>query len=132
MRRELKLLDLRGGGAMRAGTVSALAKVRDRALTQRWSRYFYEGVEAYGEVDGFVYANAHNDEEAVLLYERAADALECPEERILRLDDAVLRPAILEASLDNGLATFVRGERRNAGLPQRCSEHGAPVLSWPL
>lgn len=103
VRRELRLLDLRGKGAMRAGTVSALAKVPDRALTQGWSRYFYGDAGLYGEVDGLVYANAHNDEEAVLLYERARDALECPAERVLRLDDPALRPAILEASLDNGL-----------------------------
>lgn len=103
VRRELRLLDLRGKGAMRAGTVSALAKVPDRALTQGWSRYFYGDAGLYGEIDGLVYANAHNDEEAVLLYERARDALECPEERVLRLDDPALRPAILEASLDNGL-----------------------------
>lgn len=100
---QLRLLDLRDKGAIRAGTVSALAKVRDRALTQGWSRYFYEDVGLYGEVDGLVYANAHNDEEAVLLYDRAADAVECPDERVLRLDDPALRPAILEASFDNDL-----------------------------
>lgn len=103
LRRELRLLDLRGQGAMRAGTVSALAKVPDRGLTQGWSRYFYGEVGAYGEIDGLAYANAHNDEEAVLLYERARDALECSGERVLRLDDPALRSAILEASLDNGL-----------------------------
>lgn len=88
---------------MRAGTVSAMAKVPDRALTQEWSRYFCGDGGPYGKIDGLVDANAHNDEEAVLLYECPGDALECPEERVLRLDDPALRPAILEASLDNVL-----------------------------
>lgn len=86
--------------------MSALAKVPDRALTQEWSRHFYEDVGPYGEVDGLVYANAHNDEEAVLLlYGCARDALECPEERVLRLwtTRRCGPAAILEASLDNGL-----------------------------
>jgi hypothetical protein len=54
-------------------------------------------------VDGVVYLNAHNDEEAIALYERASDALECPPERVMRLDDETLRAAVLEAADDNNL-----------------------------
>ncbi|MGF1470845.1 MAG: RES domain-containing protein [Rubrobacteraceae bacterium] len=103
VRRDLRLLDLRGRGAMRAGTVAAVTKVPDRALTQRWSRYFYEETEVYGEVDGLLYAGAYNDEDVICLYERAADALECTEERELALDDPLLRPAVLEAAQGNDL-----------------------------
>ena len=103
VRRELRLLDLRGSGAMRAGTMAAVTKVPDRALTQMWSRYFYEQTEVYGEVDGLIYAGAHNDEDVICLYERAADAFECPEERVIALDDPLLRPAMLEAAHDNDL-----------------------------
>jgi hypothetical protein len=103
LRRDLRLLDLRSNGAMRAGTKAAIAKVPDRSLSQAWSRHFYETREAYGDADGLIYPNAHNDEEAVALYERAADALECPPERVMRLDDEALRPAVLEAADDNGL-----------------------------
>src|SRR5438874_1203055 len=39
--RRLRLLDLRGRGAMRAGSVAALAKIPDRACAQEWSKYFY-------------------------------------------------------------------------------------------
>jgi hypothetical protein len=103
LRRGLRLLDLRRNGAMRAGTKAAVAKVSDRSLSQAWSRHFYEKAEIYGEVDGLIYLNAHNDEEAIALYERAFDALECPPERVAGLDDETLRPAVLEAADDNGL-----------------------------
>lgn len=103
LRRDLHLLDLRGSGAMRAGTKAAIAKVADRSLSQAWARHFYETPEVYGEVDGLIYLNAHNDEEAVALYERASDALECPPDRVMRLDDEALRAAVLEAADDNDL-----------------------------
>ncbi len=103
LRHDLRLLDLRGSGAMRAGTKAAIAKVSDRGLSQAWSRHFYEKTEVYGAVDGVVYLNAHNDEEAIALYERASDALECPPNRVIRLDDGALRAAVLEAADDNNL-----------------------------
>jgi len=53
---------------MKAGSVAALAKVADRSLSQAWSRYFYEQQKIYSEVDGIIYYNAHNDEEAIVLY----------------------------------------------------------------
>ncbi len=103
LRRDLRLLDLRHNGAMRAGTKAAITKVSERKLSQAWSRHFYETPEVYGEVDGVIYLNAHNDEDAIALYERASDALECPPERIMKLDDEALRAAVLEAADDNDL-----------------------------
>lgn len=103
LRRDLRLLDLRGSGPMRAGTKAAIAKVSDRGLSQAWSRHFHEKTEVYGDVDGVIYLNAHNDEEAIALYERASDVLECPPDRVLRLDDEALRAAVLEAADDNDL-----------------------------
>jgi hypothetical protein len=103
LRRTLRLLDLRRNGAMRAGTKAAIAKVPDRSLSQAWSRHFYETPEVYGNLDGVIYLNAHNDEDAIALYERASDALECPPERSIGLDDEALRAAVLEAADDNDL-----------------------------
>ncbi len=103
LRRGLYLLDLRRNGAMRAGTKAAITKVSDRGLSQTWSRHFYETTEVYGDVDGLVYLNAHNDEEAIALYERTSDALECPPDRVMQLDDEALRAAVLEAAEDNDL-----------------------------
>lgn len=103
LRRDLRLLDLRRNGAMRAGTKAAIAKVPDRSLSQAWSRHFYETPDVYSDPDGVIYLNAHNDENAIALYERASDALECPSERVMRLDDEALRAAVLEAADDNDL-----------------------------
>jgi RES domain len=101
--RDLILLDLRGSGAMRAGAVAALAKIADRNLSQAWSRYFYEQTADYGQLDGISYLNAHNDEEAIAIYEWAQSALICPDSQILPLNNPSLRPAILEAALTNHL-----------------------------
>lgn len=101
--RSLTLLDLRGSGAMKAGSVAALAKTAERRLSQEWSRYFYEQEVLYSTVDGLIYFNAHNDEEAIVLYERAMDGLVCPSERIIKLTHPQLRPAIQTAAIDNNL-----------------------------
>ncbi len=101
--RDLRLLDLRGSGGLRAGSVAALAKVADRSFSQAWSRYFYEQKSIYGDIDGIHYFNAHNDEEAIALYERTQPTLLCPDYQILRLDHPSLRPAIQQAAKDNNL-----------------------------
>ncbi|MFM7580236.1 MAG: RES domain-containing protein, partial [Microcystaceae cyanobacterium] len=101
--RPLKLLDLRGSGAMRAGSVSALAKVSDRLLSQEWSRFFYERVDLYGKLDGLIFYNAHNDEEAIALSERTKDGLSCPNTEVMALDDLQLRSAIQQAARDDHL-----------------------------
>ncbi|MEA5532779.1 RES domain-containing protein [Crocosphaera sp. XPORK-15E] len=101
--RDLKLLDLRKNGAMKAGSVAALAKTSDRNLSQEWSCYFYETVTNYGEIDGIFYGNAHNDEDAIALYERAQNSLECPDNKIINLNHPALRPHIQAIAKDNHL-----------------------------
>jgi hypothetical protein len=101
--RTLTLLDLRGAGAMRAGSVSALAKTAVRELSQQWSRYFYEQSHIYGIIDGIIYFNAHNDEEAIALYERATNGLACPSSQILNLNHPQLRPAIQATAIKNNM-----------------------------
>ncbi|MBV9389809.1 MAG: RES family NAD+ phosphorylase [Chroococcidiopsidaceae cyanobacterium CP_BM_ER_R8_30] len=101
--RELKLLDLRGSGAMKAGSVAALSKVAERSLSQAWSRYFYEHQEIYTAIDGILYYNAHNDEEAIVLYERAKNGLTCSSKRVLLLGNLGLLPFIQRVALDNDL-----------------------------
>ena len=101
--RPITLLDLRGSGAMKAGSVAALAKTADRNLSQEWSRYFYEQEDIYPTVDGLIYFNAHNDDIAIALYERAIDGLVCPSNQITRLDHPQLRPAIQQTAIDNNL-----------------------------
>ena len=106
--RDHRLLDLRGPGAMKAGSVAALTKVADPPLSQAWSRFFYEHPETYSDIDGLMYFNAHNDEESLALYVRAADALICSHDAIIRLDDEALRPAILATAADNNLLVSPR------------------------
>ena len=101
--RALRLLDLRGPGAMRAGSVAALAKIADRSLSHAWARDFYESPDVYGRVDGLLYFNAHNDEEALALFERAADALACTPDAVAPLDVPGLRPLLLDLARRNNL-----------------------------
>jgi len=70
--RELKLMDLRGAGAMKAGTVAAVCKDSNHKFSQEWSRYFYETTFAYQTIDGLLFQNAHNEETAYAFYERCA------------------------------------------------------------
>ena len=100
--RPLHLLDLRGPGGLRAGSVTALTQMPDHRLGQAWSRHFYADT-AYGLPDGLLYAGAHNGEDAILLYERAEAALSCTPGDVLRLDDPALRPALLDIALANNL-----------------------------
>lgn len=72
--RSLRLLDLRGDGALRAGTIAQVS-AGSHATARRWSRYFYEKTDLYGVLDGIAYTNAHNERTAFALYERAADAV---------------------------------------------------------
>ena len=100
--RDLRLLDLRGPGAMRAGSVAALAKVPNHALAREWSRHFYEH-PTYRTCDGLIYSGAYNDQDAIALYERQAGALACPPSSVMPLDDPALRGALLKIAADHDL-----------------------------
>lgn len=106
--RPLRLLDLRGAAAMRAGSVAALSHAPDHRLGQAWSRHFYEE-PVYQPADGLLYAGAHNGEDAVTLYERAEGALICSATDVLRLDDPALRPALLGIAHANHLLVALPG-----------------------
>ncbi len=97
-RRPLVLLDLRHKGAMRAGSVAALSSCADRTLSQEWSRHFHA---TYAQIDGIKYSNAHNEEPALALYERAQDALTCLSE--MPLHHPSLRSRILQAAQDHAM-----------------------------
>ena len=103
--REMMLLDLRGRAAMRAGTVVAIS-AGDHALSQPWSRYFWEHPEIYGELDGLFYLSAHNGQPAVALYERGRDALEVPRRHDAPLTDPAVLAAVRRSALDHGLVVL--------------------------
>ena len=87
---------------MRSGSVASLAKVPEHRIGQAWSRFFYEDAR-FGGIDGLIYRNAHNDEDAVALYERASPFLECTSSSIIRLDHPALRPEILRIAEENNI-----------------------------
>lgn len=103
--RDLLLLDLGGRAAMRAGTVAAIS-AGDHALSQPWSRSFWEHPEIYGEIDGLLYPSAHNGEPATALYERSRDGLAVPRGHDAPLTDSAVLAAVRSAALDHGLVVL--------------------------
>ena len=99
----IKLLELRGSGAMKAGSVSALSSVPDRELSQAWSRYFYENPALYDEIDGIIFSNAHNQDTALALYERAESKLQAARIQSIPLSAESLQHLIAECALAHGL-----------------------------
>lgn len=93
LKRNLRLLDLRGEGAWRAGTTAAICSSPLHSESQSWARYFYE---SDAHLDGLLYPNAHNAADAVALFERAEEALLA--EHDLPLADPRLRPRLLGAA----------------------------------
>jgi hypothetical protein len=100
--RTLRLLDLTGAGAMRAGSVASLCATADRNLSQVWSRYFYE-TAAFQPCDGLMYHSAHNNEHAIALYERAENALACPSSQVISIADPRLRPVLVKIATEHGM-----------------------------
>jgi hypothetical protein len=88
---------------MRAGTVAAIAKESNRLISQEWSRYFYDNEFIYGTVDGLIFNNAHNDEEALALYERANGGLQCGPADTRKLRADVLKRQIQTIAVDTNM-----------------------------
>ncbi len=100
--REVLLLDLRGRNAMRAGIVAAVA-ASDHALSQPWSRWWWENPAVVGEIDGLYYPSAHNGEPAIALYERGRSALELPAGREAPLTDPLVLYEVRRIALEHSL-----------------------------
>ncbi|MFM2315059.1 MAG: hypothetical protein RLZZ04_4335 [Cyanobacteriota bacterium] len=92
----LKLLDLRGEAAWGAGSVTSMTNTGIRKLTQAWGRYFYENSQLYGLIDGLIFNNAHNGEDAIALYERAERSIASGKIKVTNLNDPALKESILE------------------------------------
>lgn len=99
----IKLLDLRASAAMKAGTVSAIAKTANRDLSQAWGRYFYEHTAIYDTIEGLIFSNGHNDEDAIALFERAEVQLKSSKVTTLPLNSMALRPALIDIAIENSL-----------------------------
>lgn len=99
--RDMTLLDLRGSCAMRSGTVAAVCKTGNREASQSWSRHFYQDRTIFDMIDGLIYSNAHNDDDAIALYERARAALRS--RRTLPLSDPSVRSIVSATAHANSL-----------------------------
>lgn len=86
---------------MRAGTVAAIAKC-EHTLSQPWARFFYEQPDFYELCDGLLYSNAHNDEPAIMLYERAREALTFHHRKMKPLRHPDLDALLTQLIIDNG------------------------------
>ena len=102
----LELLDLRNSGAMAAGSVYALSSETDRKLSQAWSNYIYEQTNIYGEVDGLMYHNAHNGENAIVLYERCEAKIKSSKIKSKYLKNRSLRHLIDQCATNHSMACF--------------------------
>ena len=71
LNQSIRLLDLRGSGCWNAGLNTTIANNDRRRLTQKWSKYFYETPEKYGNIEGIIFSSAKNGEDALAFYERA-------------------------------------------------------------
>ncbi len=98
LKQSIKLLNLRDSGAWDAGATSSMVVDGRRKLTQAWSRYFYDNSDLYGEIDGLIFNNAHNGEEAIALYERAVKQLSSASISTLNLNEPTMRESILKVA----------------------------------
>ncbi|MEL6495793.1 MAG: RES family NAD+ phosphorylase [Cyanobacteria bacterium J06623_7] len=94
LKQSLKLLDLRESGAWDAGSVTAMTSDGRRKLTQAWSRYFYENLDLYGDIEGLIFNNAHDGQPAIALYERASSKLLSADVSILDLNEPTIRETV--------------------------------------
>ncbi len=99
----IRLLDIRGSGAMGAGTVAAISSITQRDISQAWGKYFYEHPEIYAEIEGLIFSGAHNGEDAIMLYERAKPKIESARVEVLNLNHPDLVAPILEIAEVHGL-----------------------------
>lgn len=101
--RAVRLLDITGDWPTRAGASQAIASgPRDRA--QAWARAIYE---AYPTIEGLWYPSSmHGGHPAVVLFERAADALPADPELNVPLTHPGLLPDLIRAA--NALGFLMR------------------------
>ena len=106
LNQSILLLDLRGNGSMRIGSTAKLAKDGARKVTQAWSRYFYNNPQVFGEIDGLIYANSHNDENSICFYERAIPKLDSAIVQSIALDDPAIQTEIQQCCADTGMIYY--------------------------
>ena len=100
LREAMDVLDLRADAAMRAGVLAAIGSVEQRDVTQAWARYFYE---TYPAVGGLLYANAHNGEDALALFERVRPVIDRARQVVIRLARPDMEEHLLRIAARTGM-----------------------------
>jgi RES domain len=97
--RTLKLLDIRGDGALMVGAYNEISPDPDRNKTQAWSRHFYQ---TYADIDGIIYTSARIRVDAIMLYERAEKCLDLQDD--VYMSDPSLYPIIIQLAQERGIS----------------------------
>jgi RES domain len=98
----VRLLDLRGMGARKAGSMAAVYGDGNRETTQDWARYWYEHPD-FHHCDGLLYPSAQTGEDDVVaLWERAEKKVTCIGD--WALDDPSILDEVIVAADDADLA----------------------------
>lgn len=112
LRRSVRLLDLRGVGAMAAGIDARIGKCAHEE-SQPWARHFYDD-PIYQNVDGFIWLNSHTDDEAIAFLERAGNiydvVTDVPLRSELQVVAAITEP--LGIVIDFATVSGTRSKRR--------------------
>jgi RES domain-containing protein len=101
--RALTVLDLRGRGGMVAGPTAGISGTETRRLSQAWARYFYERTNIYGNIDGLLYSNSHNQLDALALFERAEPVIMTASQKITRLISSMVELELYRIAERNDL-----------------------------
>lgn len=88
----LRLVDLRGNGALRLGVPSNVLGARDQSLAQQWSVAFHDHQD---RPDGIIYPSRLNRETNLAIYDRAIGKLTTSS--VVPLMDLSALPSILDA-----------------------------------
>lgn len=99
VRRPLRVLDLRGTGALRNGTYAGISKEEDRLITQAWAR-FYVACGACSPLDGVMWSSRICDLDTLAFFESARDAFDVLGS--IRLTVPQVRPDLDRARLLTG------------------------------
>jgi hypothetical protein len=82
---------------MHAGTLAAVSQDGSRETSQNWARYWYQHPQ-FEVIDGLLFAGAHNGEDAIAVWERAAGKFK-PVLDLALTDDEVLSELLAVADL---------------------------------
>lgn len=101
--KSVPVLDIRGRAAIGAGTLAAINQDGDREVTQDWARWWYEHADL-SSIEGLLFRGAHNNENALAIFERATGRLVPVFDKPLSAPDVFAEILIIADELELPLA----------------------------